>query len=60
MRNAFFAPISFEVVKQNGNSNDTIQSYESSFKLLFFLQIELKANLLDQNMNELENELSRM
>ena len=37
-----------------------MQSFELPFELLFQFQIELEANLLDQNTNELEFELSRM
>ena len=33
------------------------QSFQLSFELLFYLQIKLEGNLLDQNVGELENEL---
>ena len=38
------------------NSNHNIQSFVFSFELPFHLQIELAANLLNQNVNVLENE----
>ena len=41
-------------------SNDNIQPFQLSFELHFQLQIELEGNLLDQNLNDLENELSRI
>ena len=59
MRSAAFAPISYKV-KRTGNSNDNNQSFELSFELQFQLQIKVEANLLDENMNEVENELSRL
>ena len=37
-----------------------ILSQMIKFEQLFWLQIELEGNLLDQNLNELENELSRI
>ena len=58
-RFAAFAPISF-VVQWNVIPNDNIQSFQLSFELHFLLQIELEVNLLDQNLDELENELSRI
>ena len=36
------------------------QSFQLSFELLFKLQIELEGNLLHQNLDGLENELSRI
>ena len=35
-------------------------TFQQSFELLFQLQIELQGNLLDQNFDKLENELSRI
>ena len=58
-RFAAFAPISF-VVQWNVIPNDNIQSFQLSFELLFYQNIKLEVNLLDQNVNELENELSRI
>ena len=58
-RFAAFAPISF-VVQWNLIPNDNIQSFQLSFELLFKLQTELEGNLLDQNLDGLENELSRI
>ena len=58
-RNAAFASIPFGV-KWNIISNGNNQSFQLSFELLFQLQIELEQNLQDQNLNELENELSRI
>ena len=58
-RNEAFASVSF-AVQWHAISNDNIQSFQMSFELLFWLQIELEGNLLDQNLDELENELSRI
>ena len=38
----------------------TQMPFELPFELLLYLQVELDANLLDQNVNELEFELFRM
>ena len=48
------------VVQWNVISNDNIQSFQLSFEILFQLQLELEGSLLDQNLDELENELSRI
>ena len=58
-RTAAFAPISF-AIQWNAISNDNIQSFQLSFELLVQLQTELEGNLLDQKLDELENELSRI
>ena len=45
---------------QNVISNDNIQSFLLSFELVFYLQKEIEGNLLGQNLNKLESELSRI
>ena len=39
---------------------DNFQSFQQSLELLFQLLIDLEGNLLEQNQNDLENELSRI
>ena len=52
-------PISCKL-RQNDNSNNNIQKFELSFELPFLLEIEVKLNLLDWNVNELENKQENM
>ena len=58
-KNVAFTPLSFAVLKW-----DECLSFQLSFKLpveiSVQLHLELELNLLDQNVNELEYELSRM
>ena len=54
-KNVVFTLISFTVLK-----SDECLSVQLPFELPVQLLLELEANLLDQNVNELEFELSRM
>ena len=58
-KNVAFALISFVVLKWDGCLSVQMP-FELPVQIQFQLLLELEANLLDQNVNELEFELSRM
>ena len=58
-KNIAFTLISFAVLKLDECLSVQL-SFELPFDIQFWLLLELEANLLDQNVKELEFELSRM